>query len=60
MGFKSLATASRARVLLVDDSSLVRLYYRGILEKGALRLNRLSTELRPWRRFWSKSLTSRL
>jgi two-component system, chemotaxis family, chemotaxis protein CheY len=30
---KSL-TASRARVLVVDDSSLVRLYYRDILQRG--------------------------
>jgi two-component system chemotaxis response regulator CheY len=27
-------SVSRARILIVDDSSLVRLYYRGILEKA--------------------------
>jgi two-component system, chemotaxis family, chemotaxis protein CheY len=32
--YKNASIASRPRVLVVDDSSLVRLYYRGILEKG--------------------------
>ena len=29
-----VSTPSRARILVVDDSSLVRLYYRDALEKG--------------------------
>ena len=34
METEKASTTSRARVLVVDDSSLVRLYYRGILEKA--------------------------
>ena len=34
MEAKSASTVSRARILVVDDSSLVRLYYRDVLEKG--------------------------
>jgi two-component system chemotaxis response regulator CheY len=34
METEKASTASRVRVLVVDDSSLVRLYYRGILEQA--------------------------
>jgi two-component system chemotaxis response regulator CheY len=34
MEFEKPSTSLRTRILVVDDSSLVRLYYRGILEKG--------------------------
>ena len=34
MKSEKASIVSRARVLIVDDSSLVRLYYRGILEKA--------------------------
>jgi two-component system chemotaxis response regulator CheY len=34
MEFEKPSTSLRTRILVVDDSSLVRLYYRGIFEKG--------------------------
>jgi len=34
METEKVSTSSRVRILIVDDSSLVRLYYRGILEKA--------------------------
>lgn len=34
MGSDSRPAASRARVLVIDNSSLVRLYYRATLERG--------------------------
>ena len=44
------ATPAKARVLVVDDSSLVRLYYRTALRGLASRSNRRSMASRQWRR----------
>jgi two-component system chemotaxis response regulator CheY len=37
-GTKGASTASRTRVLIVDDSSLIRRYYRDVLEKGGFEI----------------------
>ena len=46
----------RARILVVDDSSLVRLYYRDALEKG-FEVEHAINGIEAMEKFWRRPLT---